>query len=520
MVRRHLILLSGVAVALAVASGAFAYWTTTGSGSGSTTNALSNGTLVLHPATAAGLSPGKSQPVTFTADNGGTSSLFVGTVDTTASVSPVTCLASDFSVSSVLENTRVAAGAGGVSLPANATITFADTALNQDLCKNAVVTLNATTGAWQLQGAKIVAGASEGGAGQFGYSVAMSADGNTALIGGVNDSADVGAVWVYTRSGSTWTQQGSKLTGAGETGAGQFGQSVALSADGNAALIGGWTDNANVGAAWVFTRSGSTWTAQGSKLTGAGETGNGIFGYGVALSADGNTALIGGPGDSGSAGAAWVFTRSGSTWTAQGSKLTGTGQFGVVAALSADGNTALIGGNTDTGNAGAAWVFTRAGSTWTQQGSKLTGAGETGGGWFGVSVALSADGNTALIGGYRDNTNIGAAWVFTRSGSTWTAQGSKLTATGETGAGNFGRSVALSADGNTALIGGHLDNGGLGAAWVFTRSGSSWTQRGPKLTGTGQFGVSVALSADGNTALIGGNADGGNVGAVWPFIYA
>jgi hypothetical protein len=358
MVRRHLILLSGVAVALAVASGAFAYWTTTGSGSGSTTNALSNGTLVLHPATAAGLSPGKSQPVTFTADNGGTSSLFVGTVDTTASVSPVTCLASDFSVSSVLENTRVAAGAGGVSLPANATITFADTALNQDLCKNAVVTLNATTGAWQLQGgAKIVAGASEAGAGQFGYSVAMSADGNTALIGGVNDSADVGAVWVYTRSGSTWTQQGSKLTGAGETGAGQFGQSVALSADGNTALIGGYRDNTNIGAAWVFTRSGSTWTAQGSKLTATGETGAGNFGRSVALSADGNTALIGGHLDNGGLGAAWVFTRSGSSWTQRGPKLTGTGQFGVSVALSADGNTALIGGNADGGNVGAVWPF-------------------------------------------------------------------------------------------------------------------------------------------------------------------
>jgi len=117
-------------------------------------------------------------------------------------------------------------------------------------------------------------------------------------------------------------QQGQKLTGAGEAGAGQFGYSVALSADGNTALIGAPADNANAGAAWVFTRSGSGWTQQGEKLTGGGETGEGGFGSSVALSADGGTALVGGPADDSRAGAAWVFTRSGSGWTQQGAKLT------------------------------------------------------------------------------------------------------------------------------------------------------------------------------------------------------
>jgi hypothetical protein len=530
MVRRHLILLCGVAVVLALAAGAFAYWTTSGSGAGATTNALNNGTLVLHPATAAGLTPGKSQPVTFTADNPGSSSLFVDTVVTTASVSPATCLAADFSVTSVLENTRVLPGASAFPLPANATITFADTALNQDLCKNAVVTLNAASGSvavWQPQGAKLVAGASEVGGGQFGNSVAVSADGNTALIGGDGDNGNVGAVWVYTRSGSTWTQQGPKLTGGSNA---WFGVSVALSADGNTALIGGSADSGFVGAAWVFTRSGSTWTQQGPKLTGAGATASAQFGYSVALSGDGNTALISGYADTGTIGAAWVFTRSGSTWTAQGSKLTGAGEtgnayFGSSVALSADGNTALIGAFYDNGiasMAGAAWVFTRSGSTWTAQGSKLTGAGAAINAQFGISVALSADGNTALIGG---NGNAGAAWVFTRSGSTWTAQGSKLTGAGETGLGHFGASVALSADGNTALIGGTDDNGYVGAGWVLTRAGSTWTAQGSKLSGAGEigagrFGASVALSADGQTALIGGYSDNGWVGAVWPFIYA
>jgi hypothetical protein len=114
---------------------------------------------------------------------------------------------------------------------------------------------------------------------------------------------------VFTRSGSTWTQQGPKLTGAEEVGAGRFGSSVALSSDGNTALIGGSNDN-GVGAAWTFTRSGTTWTQQCGKLTGAGEVGNGLFGHGVALSSPGTTALIGGGADNGGIGAAWVFVNA------------------------------------------------------------------------------------------------------------------------------------------------------------------------------------------------------------------
>ena len=360
--------------------------------------------------------------------------------------------------------------------------------------------------------------------------MALSADGDTALVGGPGDSGAgwSGAAWVFSRSGSTWTQQGEKLTGGGEEGAGKFGYSVALSANGNTAMMGGRGDNSTNGAAWVFARSGATWTQQGEKLTGTGETGTGRFGSSVALSGDGGAALIGGPGDNGGAGAAWVFTRSGSTWTQQGEKLTGAiesakGEFGSSVALSEHGDTALIGGPEDDSATGATWVSTRSGGVWSQQVPKLTG-GEEGNGEFGVIVALSADGNTALIGGWNDNSTKGAAWVFTRTGSTWTQQGGKLTGGGEEGEGGFGTSVALSADGNTALIGGPVDNGKAGAAWVFTRSGSTWTQQGGKLTGGGEVGnawfppcYSVALSGDGDTALIGGWLDNNWTGAVWVF---
>ena len=126
-----------------------------------------------------------------------------------------------------------------------------------------------------------------------------------------------------------------------------------------------------------------------------------------------------------------------------------------------------------------------------QQGEKLTGTGQSGtiAPGLGYSAAISSNGNTALVGGPEDYGKTGAAWVFTREGSTWTQQGSKLTGTGSSGEAEFGTSVALSSEGNTALIGGPKDNNGDGAAWVFTREGSTWTQQGSKLTGSGALGV-------------------------------
>jgi hypothetical protein len=112
----------------------------------------------------------------------------------------------------------------------------------------------------------------------------------------------------------------------------------------------------------------------------------------------------------------------------------------------------------------------------TQQGPKLVGTGAVGQAHQGGSVALSADGNTAIVGGNSDNGgNGGAAWVFTRSGGVWTQQGNKLVGTGAVGQATQGNSVALSADGNTAIVGGPNDNGSTGAVWVFTRSGGVWT---------------------------------------------
>ena len=345
-----------------------------------------------------------------------------------------------------------------------------------------------------------------------------------------------------------FVQQGDKLVGTGSAGDALQGTAVALSADGNTAIVGGSWDNSGTGAVWVFTRSGGVWSQQGDKLVGTGATGSANQGWSVALSADGNTAIVGGPGDSG-IGAAWVFTRSAGVWSQQGGKLVGTGGVGyqtqgTAVALSADGNTAIVGGSADFGSSpgeGGAWVFTRSGGAWSQQGGKLVGTGGVGvysAAAQGTAVALSADGNTAIVGGPFDDLDgnigyaVGAAWVFTRSGGAWSQQGDKLV--GKDFDSYFrpsqGWSVALSADGNTAIVGGPFDanNEGVrsGAAWRFTRSDGVWTQQGRKLVGTGgsdnaEQGISVALSADANTALVGGPSSSNfnpGVGAVWVYV--
>ena len=390
-------------------------------------------------------------------------------------------------------------------------------------------TVTATKYPSTQQGNKLVGGGNTGAAEQ-GWSVALSADGNTAIVGGYTDNTNQGAAWIYARIGSTWTQQGNKLVGTGNTGAAWQGYSVALSADGNTAIVGGYQDNAGLGAAWIYTRSGNTWTQQGNKLVGTGNTGQSFQGWAVALSADGNTAVLGAQADNSLQGALWVFTRSNGTWTQIGNKLVGTGNTGAAyqghsVAISADASTIIAGGIFDNSAQGAAWIYTWNGTSWTQQGSKLVGTGNTGAAYQGQSVNLSADGNTAIVGGYFDNNSQGAAWIYTRSGSTWTQQGNKLIGTGNLGQAYQAISVSLSADGNTALLGGYGDNGGsqgIGASWVFTRNGTTWTQRGNKLIGSGNSGgsrqgFSLALSSDGTTALVGGYQDSTNQGAAWIF---
>ena len=369
----------------------------------------------------------------------------------------------------------------------------------------------------------------------FGYSVALAGD--TALVGvrnrTVGSNIYQGAAYVFVRSGTTWGQQGDELSALGGAPKDAFGSSVAI--DGDTALVGAPShqvgDNTAQGAAYVFVRSGGTWIQQGGALTVSGGAAQDTFGSTVAL--DGDTALIGAPGhqvgSNGYQGAAYVFVRSGSTWSQQGGALTtpdGAADDIFGSAVAIDGDTALVGAPSHRvgSNAyqGAAYIFVRSGSSWSQRGGALTAIGGAANDSFGYSVAL--DGDFALIGApYRtvgSNADQGAAYIFMRSGSAWSQKGGALTTT--TSRDGFGYSVALAQ--GRALIGSPLDFVGKniqGSAYVFVRSGSTWSQQGGALATANDgvhdyFGSTVALSGD--TALIGApyhkvgsNADQGGV---------
>jgi hypothetical protein len=385
------------------------------------------------------------------------------------------------------------------------------------------------------QGPKLV-GTGAIGAAQQGASVVTT--GGTVMVGGPGDNGGQGAAWVFTWSGSVWTQQGNKLVGTGASGAARQGSSVALSSNGERAIVGGPADNNGQGAAWVYTRSGGVWTQQVEKLVSAVASTTAQLGASVSLSFDGDMAIVGAPG-SGPQGGACLFRRNHpSVLWIEGPQLVGSGasgaaQQGASVAMSSDGNTAftaIVGGPGDNSGQGAAWVYRRSGGggggggggfgSWLEEG-KLVGTGASGAAQQGRSVSLSSDGNTAIVGGPADNNGQGAAWVYTRSGPVWTQQGNKLVGTGASGAAQQGASVALSFDGNTAIVGGPADDSGQGAAWVYTRSGGVWTQQGSKLVGMGAIGAAqqgISVSLSGNTAVVGGLDDNGGAGAAWVYV--
>jgi nucleoside-specific outer membrane channel protein Tsx len=350
---------------------------------------------------------------------------------------------------------------------------------------------------------------------RFGASVAVSA--GTALIGASrNDEhgTDAGAAYVLVRGDTGFSQQ-AKLAASDGAANDNFGVSVAVAKD--TALVGSMFHDgprSDVGAAYVFVRSGTLWT-QEAKLLAADGASDDQLGISAALS--GNTALVGTINHSARghhAGAVYVFVRDGTRWT-QEAKLTAADgeaedQFGISVAIS--GDTAVVGayGDDDLGSgSGSAYVFVRSGTTWTQQ-AKLTAPDSAAGDQFGISVAVSRD--TAVVGANLDDDHgpdSGSAYVFVRSGTTWTHQ-AKLTAPDGTAGDQFGVSVAVAGD--QVLVGMPNDNdrgAGSGSAYVFVRSGATWTQTAKlwAIDGTSAdlFGTAVALSE--TTALVGALGD-------------
>jgi hypothetical protein len=437
--------------------------------------------------------------------------------------------------------------------------------------------------------------ASTKGAGDlFGFRASLSADGNTLAVGAVEEDSSAtgangdqanngagisGAVYVFTRSAATWAQQ-AYIKASNTDAQDRFGGAVSLSADGNTLAVGAYdedssatgvdsdqTDNTLVsaGAAYVFTRSGETWSQQA--YLKASNTGDGdAFGFSVSLASDGNTLAVGAhyedssttgvngnqADDSSSySGAVYLFTRSAATWTQQAylkaNNTTGGDRFGFVVSLASDGNTLAVGAHYEdsstTGvngdqadntvaDSGAVYVFTRSGTAWTQQ-AYIKASNTTAGDMFGGAVSLSSDGNTLAVGAAEEDSsatgvdgdqtdnsaaNSGAVYVYTRSGTTWTQQAYlKASNTGDIDV--FGYSVSLSSDGNTLAVGApreassatgvdgdQTDNSAAdsGAVYVFTQSAPIWTQQAYlKASGTVWLGSAVSLSSDGNTLAAG-----------------
>jgi FG-GAP repeat protein len=273
-----------------------------------------------------------------------------------------------------------------------------------------------------------------------------------------------------------------KLTASDAAEGDFFGVSVAVSGD--TIVVGAWDNDGgseNSGSAYVFVRSGVSWTEQ-QKLTASDAAAGDDFGGSVAI--DGDTAVVGArlnddAGDS--SGSAYVFVRSGTTWTEQ-QKLTASDaaerdSFGESVAVS--GDTAVVGArwNDDAGDSsGSAYVFVRSGTTWTEQ-QKLTASDAAEGDFFGISVAISGD--TAVVGVRNDDVvgiNSGSAYVFVRSGTIWTEQ-QKLTASDAAAVDRFGLDVAISGD--TVVVGAPAnDDAGFNSGSVYIYKAGTFVYQG------------------------------------------
>jgi hypothetical protein len=454
---------------------------------------------------------------------------------------------------------------------------------------------------------------------QFGWSVALSSDGGTLAVAAfgedsaagidgdesddcpaaapVNCAADSGAVYIYVRTGAgAWSKEAYLKASNVEKGD-RFGQSLALSGNGNTLAVGAVhedsadagdeTDNTALdsGAVYIFTRSGSTWTQQAYVKASNPNLGD-DFGQSVALSADGNTLAVGAdledsaattidgnetndcttvavPANcAANAGAVYVYTRAGATWTRQAyikAANAGAGDgFGRSLALAADGNTLAVGafgedsaatgidnnGTDDcaaatpvncAADSGAVYVYTRSGTAWSQRHyikASNTGALDR----FGWGVALSGDGATLAVGAHLEDSvaagvggdesgntapNSGAVYVYTRSGDDW-AREAYVKASNAGSGDNFGQSLALSFDGDTLAVGAFGETGAAsgiggnetsntatfaGAAYAFTRTAGVWSQRNyvkaPNTGNVDRYAWSLALSGDGATLAVG-----------------
>ncbi|NOY89657.1 MAG: hypothetical protein GXP55_00510 [Deltaproteobacteria bacterium] len=436
---------------------------------------------------------------------------------------------------------------------------------------------------------------------RFGWPLALSSDGSTLAVGAWledsnsrvisgdatdNSARDAGAVYIFVRTGSAWSQQAYIKASNSDT-FDAFGFAVALSANGSTLAVGAIGESSNAtgvdgaptnnsltdaGAAYVFTRTGITWSQQ-AYIKSSNTNVLDEFGMYVALSGDGATLAVGTTNEDSSAigidgdqfnnsasgsGAVYVFRRIGSTWSQEAyikaSNSERNDWFGTGVTLSADGSTLAVGASHESSSAagvngdqadngaptaGAVYVFARTGTTWAQQ-AYVKASNSEAGDAFGDALTLSADGSTLAVGAVAEASNAngingdqaddsmpwaGAVYVFTRTGATWTQQA--YVKASNTGIGDtFGLALALTSDGSTLAVGADYERsaatgiGGdqddnsrpvAGAAYMFSRVGGTWSQqayiKASNTDADDEFAGFLALSADGSTLAIGAFAE-------------
>jgi hypothetical protein len=314
---------------------------------------------------------------------------------------------------------------------------------------------DATTGVWS-QTADLTP-KTLGSADQYGSSVAIS--GALAVVGAQGTSSFKGAGYIYSRGTSgAWTLEST----VSPVDIGEMGYSAAT--DGTTVVFGAVGDVTNVGAAYVFTKSGTAWTLA-QKLTPSDGAAGDYFGGSVAVS--GSIIVVGATHHAGNLGQAYVFSRSGTTWSEQAKVVATDGvagdYFGGSVSLGGSASAPLlgVGARGKNSSAGAAYVFAPSGTRWVQQAELKASDGAANDG-FGAHLRLS--GTRALVTSYARASGLGGAYVFSSSGTTW-SEDAILAASGAVAGDQFGGSVGL--DGATAVVGSILANGGAGAAYVF-----------------------------------------------------
>ena len=314
----------------------------------------------------------------------------------------------------------------------------------------------------------------------------------------------------------------------------KFGKSdVAISGDGTKVVVGTFPGTGNpIGSAYIFTYSSGSW-GTGTKLVAPNPSVNDYFSMSLAMNHDGTKVIIGAPSEdstadqssstgAGDSGAAYIFTYSNGSWDTgtmiKAEDAQGSDDFGQGVSMNSDGTKVLVGAQReDTGasDSGAAYIFTFSDGSWSQQAKIFPDVAVANGNFGGKGLQLSPDGTKAIVGAHMSpgaggSTGVGAAYVFTYDGSSWSQQG-KIMASDGKGDDMFGDTASISSDGTRVIVGAfssdHLGGNSTGKAYIYTYSGGSWGSevilQSNDLYNGDAFGISVSMSSDGTKVLVG-----------------